>query len=158
MRTLLITLAFTILATVNSSGQSKALTFQEAEKQGIPFQHLDSLYKSAIHSDVKLAVFKTPDEQVKLQQAYVKLLQDLGNFLKANNFKWEKQTRGANRIYLKPDGRIDYFLFHFPGVQLTPEREKEFTQLLNQFIQDYKFAITAPEKFAQCSAVKYSDN
>jgi hypothetical protein len=157
MRAILLTLTFAAFYTANSFGQGKALTFQEAEKQGIPFHHLDSLYKSAIHSDENLAVFKTPDDQAKLQQAYVKLLKELGSFLKENNFKWETQTRGANRIYFKPDGRIDYFLFHFQDGQLTSKKEKEFTVLLNRFIQDYKFSITAPEKFAQCSAVKYSD-
>ncbi|HEY4651894.1 MAG TPA: hypothetical protein VIG72_10795 [Pontibacter sp.] len=138
-------------------GQGKALTFEEAAKQGIPFQHLDSLYKSAVHTDAAQAVFKTTEEQAKLQQAYQQLLQDLGAFLRANDFKWESQVRGANRIYLKPDGRIDYFLFHFPEGQLAPEKEKRFKQLLSRFIQEYRFAITAPEQFAQCSAVRYAD-
>ncbi|NEM98577.1 hypothetical protein [Pontibacter burrus] len=158
MKKLLLTITFAALTIVSVLGQSRALTFQEAEKQGIPFQKLDSLYKSAIHSDATLAVFKTPDQQTELQHAYVKLLQDLGTYLRDNNFKWETQVRGANRIYMQPDGRIDYFLFHFPEGQLTPEKEQQFTQLLNRFIRNYRFAITAPEKFAQCSAVRYSDN
>ncbi|WP_299702341.1 hypothetical protein [uncultured Pontibacter sp.] len=156
-KSFLLLLAFLTCAAVTSIGQGRALTFQEAENQGVPFQHLDSLYKSAVHTDEHLAVFKTTEEQKSLQVAYAKLLQDLGNFLRENGFKWEKQIRGANRIYFRPDGSIDYFLFHFPEGQLAPDKEKKFNRLLSLFIQDYKFELTAGEKFAQCSAVKYSD-
>jgi len=151
-------LAFFSLWVLNAFGQSKALTFQEAAKSGIAMQHLDNIYKSAVHEDVKLAVFKTHAEQENFKAAYMKLLQDLGSFLKANNFKWENQTRCFNRIYLNADGSIDYFLYNFPKNQITAKKEKEFTRLLNLFIRDYKFALTANEKFAQCSPVKYSDN
>ncbi len=157
MKFILLTLTL-VAITLSSIGQGRALTFQEAERQGIPFQRLDKMYKSAVHTDTTLAVFKTPDQQTELQQAYVKLLEDLGAFLRENDFKWDIQTRGANRIYMQPDGRIDYFLFHFPEGQLTPEKEEQFTQLLDLFIRNYRFAITAPEKFAQCSAVRYADN
>lgn len=154
---LLLLLAFITCATVTSFGQGRAMTFQEAENQGVPFQHLDSLYKSAVHEVEHLAVFKTAAEQKNLQLAYVRLLQDLGSFLRENGFKWEKQIRGANRIYFNPDGRIDYFLFHFPEGQLAPDKEMEFQRLLSLFIQGYKFEVSAGEKFAQCSAVRYSD-
>jgi len=155
---LILCLSFFTISVINAFGQDKALTFQEAEKRGISIQHLDSIYKSAIHDDVKLAVFKSAAEQEKLKAAYNRLLQDLGSFLKANNFRWENQTRCFNRIYLNADGNIDYFLINFPKDQITTEKEKEFSRLLNLFIRDYKFALTANEKFAQCSPVKYSDN
>jgi hypothetical protein len=157
MKTILITITIALLCSAGCLAQGKALTFDEAAQQGIPFQRLDSLYKSAVHDNASLAVFKTPDEQAKLMQAYTKLLQDLGAHLKANNFKWQNQPRGMNRIYLSPDGKIDYFLYHFPAGQVTLEKEWEFARLLNRFIQNYRFAITAPEKFAQCSPVRYSD-
>jgi len=120
-------------------------------------QHLDSLYKSAVHTDVKLAVFKTKEDQAKLIKAYTQLLQDLGKFLKDNHFKWEVLTRGFNRIYLNANGKIDYFLYNFAKDQLTSAKEKEFSRLLNLFVKDYQFALTAQEKFAQCSSVKYLD-
>ena len=134
------------------------MTFEEAEKQGIPFQHLDSLYKSAVHDNTAMAVFKSSEEQAQVMQAYAKLLQDLGNFLKAHNFSWEQQTRGFNRIYFKPDGSIDYFLFNFPPGQVAPEKATEFARLLNLFIQDYKLNVKAKEKFAQCNPVKYTNH
>jgi hypothetical protein len=102
-------------------------------------------------------VFKTTEQQANLQQAYVKLLQDLGAFLRENGFTWGNQVRGVNRIYLKADGSIDYFLYNFPEGQVAPEKEREFKRLLGLFIQNYRFAVAAPEKFAQCSAVRYSD-
>jgi hypothetical protein len=139
-------------------GQHQGLTFQDAEKQGISIKHLDSIYKSAVHSDASLAVFKTEPEQEALQQAYVKLLQDLGKFLSDNKFKWEKPTRCFNRIYFSATGTIDYFLFNFLGKSEDKPNElieKEFQRLLNLFISDYKFPLTAKIKFAQCSPTTY---
>jgi hypothetical protein len=137
--------------------RQKALTFQEAEKQGKSYAYLDSLYKSAVHSDTSQAVFKTPEAQQILQKAYGAFLQDLGKFLKANNFKWEKLTKCFNRIYINSDGTVDYFLYNFSKDQITEEKEREFERLLNIFLKDHKFPASAKEKFAQCSPVKYSD-
>jgi hypothetical protein len=155
-----INLIITILLTacLQTFGQHLGLSFQNAEKQGISIKHLDSIYTSAVHSDTSLAVFKTEKEQEALQQAYIKLLQDFGKFLSKNNFKWEKPTRCFNRIYFNSDGTIDYFLFNFLGkTEDKPAKniEKEFQRLLNVFISDYKFSLTAKTKFAQCSPTTY---
>ena len=142
----------------NSFGQHLGMTFQTAEKQGITIQHLDSIYKSALHADTSQAVFKTDSEQVNLQKAYIKLLQDFGKFLSYNNFKWDKPTKCFNRIYFNADGTIDYFLYNFLGKQedkLSEERQKEFNELLNQFIKEYRFTMTAKVKFSQCSPTTY---
>lgn len=139
-------------------GQHIGLTFQDAEKQGISIKHLDSLYRSAVHADTSLAVFKTEKEQEALQQAYGKLLQDFGKFLSENNFKWEKPTKCFNRIYFNSDGTIDYFLFNFLGKAEDKPSEyivKEFQRLLNAFIADYQFSVTSKSKFAQCSPTTY---
>ncbi len=143
---------------VPSFAQQLGLTFDEAEKQGIRISYLDSIYPSAVHNDTSLAVFKTESEQQKMYEAYVKLLQDFGNFLSENNFKWEKPTRCFNRIYFNNNGSINYFLFNFLGkedVQPTPDKQKEFKRLLNLFIKDYSIQITATTKFAQCSPTTY---
>lgn len=150
----------TVLLTISfqTFGQHLGLTFQNAEKQGISIKHLDSVYTSAVHTDTSLAVFKTESAQEAMQQAYIKLLQDFGKFLSENNFKWEKPTRCFNRIYFNADGTIDYFLFNFlgkPEDKPAENIEKEFQRLLNVFISDYKFSLTAKTKFAQCSPTTY---
>jgi len=150
----------TVLLTtcIQSFGQHLGLTFQDAEKQGISIKHLDNIYTSAVHSDTSLAIFKTETEQDVLLQAYIKLLQDFGQFLSNNNFKWEKPTRCFNRIYFSSNGTIDYFLFNFLGKiedKPTENIEKEFQRILNVFISDYKFPLTAKTKFAQCSPTTY---
>jgi hypothetical protein len=139
-------------------GQHIGLTFQDAEKQGISIKHLDSLYRSAVHADTSLAVFKTEKEQEALQQAYGKLLQDFGKFLSENNFKWEKPTKCFNRIYFNADGTIDYFLFNFLGKKEdkpSENIEQEFQRLLNAFISDYQFSLKGKSKFAQCSPTTF---
>ena len=130
-----------------------AMSIPEAKEKGITVEHLDSVYKSAIHSEPAKAVFKTDAEQQKLIDAYGNFLIGFGEFLSKNNFKWEDSTRGWNRIYMKPDGTVDYFLYSFKT--LPPAKEAEFNRLLNLYLKDHKFGITAPVKFAQCSPVTY---
>lgn len=139
-------------------GQQAGLTFQNAEKQGILIEELDRSYQSALHSDTSLAVFKTDAEQIAMQKAYHGLLQDLGKFLSQNNFDWKGPTKCFNRIYFNSDGTIDYFLFNFLGTNSpkpSADVEEEFEKLLNIFISDYKFKLTANTKFSQCSPVTY---
>lgn len=150
-----------LVACLHTFGQHFGLTFQDANKQGLTVQHLDSIYKSAVHVDTSQAVFKTEAEQNAMFESYVKLLQDFGKFLTANNFNWEKPTQCFNRIYFNSDGTIDYFLYNFTtkniNIEDQPSREKqtEFNRLLNLFIMDYKIALTAKTKFAQCSPATY---
>lgn len=153
----------TILSAVclQTFGQHLGLTFQDANKQGLTVQHLDSIYKNAVHVDTSQAVFKTEAEQNAMFESYVKLLQDFGKFLTANNFNWEKPTQCFNRIYFNSDGTIDYFLYKFTTKnvniedQLSGEKQTEFNRLLNLFIMDYKIALTAKTKFVQCSPATY---
>ena len=141
--------------------QSKVMTFEQAKLQGNPYEKLDTLYKSAVHSDVNLAVFKSEAEQEKLSAAYGKLLQDLGTFLRTHNFAWEKPQRCFNRIYINKNGTVDYFLYQFSANKEKPEesiseaKRAEFERLLNLFVKEYRFSATANENFAQCSPVIY---
>ncbi len=160
MKKIIIALA-SILLTQNLSAQHIALSIDDAEKKGITIEHLSIIYKMALDNDTSKAVFKTDAQQEAMLNAYTKLLQDFGKFLSAHNFKWTKPTRGWNRIYFSTDGSIDYFLYTFPTVnvkpedQLSEEKQAEFNRLLNLFINDYKFALTAKVKFAQCSPTVY---
>lgn len=131
----------------------KAMTFMQAKDEGLSIAHLDSIYASGIHADVKLSVFKSNQEQYI--SSYQKLLQDLGKHLKINNFKWTAPTKGFNRIYFDKNGAIDYFLYSFKPNQLTPDQEIKFAGLLQSFIKDYKFLLKADKNFAQCSPVTY---
>lgn len=148
-----------IASCVQLYAQQSAMSFQSAESQGISIEELDKTYMSAVHVDPTLAVFKSEEEQMKLQQAYYALLQDLGNFLAENDFQWEQPTRCFNRIYFNEDGTIDYFLFNFVGkAESAPSAavQDNFEALLNRFVQDYTFPLTADRKFAQCSPATFS--
>jgi hypothetical protein len=146
---------------ITVQAQQKAISFDDAVKFGMNIEEFDKNYKSALHEEASKAVFKTPEEQAKLQQAYVKLLQDFGSFLSQNKFQWKKKTRCFQRIYFSPDGTIDYFIYNFNLKNLNPadipskEKQTEFRRLLSLFIKDYVFAVTANEPFAQCSPTTY---
>jgi hypothetical protein len=149
---------FLLTHTFHVSAQSNVGNILQMEQQGISIKKLDSTYKSAIHSDTTMAVFKTEKEQVQLQDAYQKLLQALGNYLSAHSFYWEKPTRCYNRIYFNASGKIDYFIYNFLGkedVKPSQVQEAMFKTLVQQFIKDYVFSLKANEKFAQCSPTVY---
>ena len=132
----------------------KAMTFEQAKEQGIRITYLDSTYKSGIHADTALAVFKkNPEAYTK---TYERMLQEFGEYLKANNYEWLKPTKGFNRIYFNRTGKIDYFLYSFKPNQISVENEIKFGELLGQFIMTYQFPLRASVDFAQCSPVTYT--
>lgn len=141
-----------ILLVTSWSYSQKAFEHKNAANFGIRTTQLDSIYKSAVHSDSSLAVFQNIES---VSEAYGSLLQSFGDFLYKNNFVWQEKTTGFNRIYFDNDGSIDYFVYTLRGAQLTEEQVIRFNELLNQFIQDYRFPLTADGKFAQCSPVTY---
>lgn len=152
-------LFFIVCSYLLSNAQPKAIVISDAGKSGISISELDEIYLSAVHIDTSKAVFKSEAEQQQMFEAYMKLLQDFGRFLDSNDFVWEHQTKGFNRIYFNSDGTIDYFLYSFhyakPEEQLSRELQSEFNRLLNIFVQSYKIPMTAGRKFAQCSPTTY---
>jgi len=144
-------LVFLCLLFTSFFGYSQtAMSFEEAKQKGIS-PEVDKVYKGALGDD---GVFKTEEEQQKHIQAYQDFLKGLGVYLESHNFKWDAVTKGFNRIYMRPDGTIDYFLYAFKD--LSKDKEKKFRKLLGEYIKSHKFGITAPVKFAQCSPVTYS--
>lgn len=150
-----------LLISFYCQSQQKVISFDDAVKFGIDIKKFDEVYKSAVDNDTTKAVFKTVEDQEKLQNAYAKLLQDFSSFLAKNNFKWEKKTRCFQRIYFSPDGTIDYFIYNFNLKSVSQndipslEKQEEFRKLLSQFIKDYTFPIKANTQFAQCSPTSY---
>ena len=150
-------LIFFVLLSYFPCFAQKAMRFEVAAENQKSASHLDSIYKSAIHTNTDLATFKSEDQQKQLIEAYQNLLGKLAKYLQERNFKWGKTVRCFNRIYFDKNGTIDYFLYSFPKDEITAEQEKQFNQLLNSFILAQKIDIKANEKFAQCSPVQYTD-
>ena len=151
-----------LLSNLVSFGQHIAFMIKDADKVGISMYKLDSIYQSAVNIDTSKAVFKTDSDQEEMFNAYQKLLQDWGKFLRKNNFIWEIETKGFNRVYFNKDGTIDYFAYNFPTSNLqapvkgiSEDKVKEFDRLLNIFISSYKISMSAKVKFVQCSGTKY---
>lgn len=153
-----------VVFSTHLSAQDKAMTFNEAKTMGNPVEKLDKVYKGALHTETIPGVFKTEAEQEQLIAAYTKLLQDFATYLKENKFKWERPTRCFNRIYINKNGAIDYFIYNFsvnkdkPEENISEAKAAEFKRLLNAFVKDYRFSVTANEQFAQCSPVTYRDS
>jgi hypothetical protein len=131
----------------------KSMQLEDAEKNE-KFQKLDSLYKSGIHTDTTIAVFKNQEAYIA---AYQEFIFQLADFLAKNNFKWEKEVRCFNKVYFSKEGTVDYFLYNFKEGQLTDEQKATFANLLQRFIEDTKFGLQADVPFSQCSPVKYRD-
>jgi hypothetical protein len=151
-------LAFALLLCSFASFGQIGTTFDGAKKQGISLEKLDKEHPGGIWllpKSKSVSPALAPEEAYG--NAYYKMLQDLGTFLKKNDFKWEKPTHGFNRIYFNPDGSIAYFLYNFKADQISAEKEKQYNALLNTFIKDYRFTYPMKSKFAQCSKVTFQD-
>lgn len=131
-------------------------TINNAAQEGITIGRLDSIYESAIHIETAKAVFKTKKEQDSLVKSYTDFLQQLGKYLKDNNFKWGKPTRCWNRIYFRADGKVDYYLFDFK-TDISPEKVARYKELFRAFAATHRIKISARVKFAQCSPVTFKD-
>lgn len=139
-----------------TNAQKIATSFKDAiENKGLSIEKLDEAYQSALHDDSTKAAFKGQEKE--FYDAYISLLQDLSTHLKKNNFTWGNKTRCFNRIYINKEGGIDYFLFNFKSEEVSSEKQAEFRQHLESFIQTYKFPLSNKVNFAQCSPVSYSD-
>lgn len=135
------------LALTIPTAAQQAVNFDDARKSG-QFSRLEKEYPNA------LDVFKSEEDSNKLMESWETFFADLGKFLSEKGYKWQEQTRCFNRIYMSPDGTIDYFLYHFKT--LDPEKEKLFQQHLQEYIATHKFGISGSVKFAQCGNIVYS--
>lgn len=150
MKTLLFILLFA--SPVLLSHAQVAMTFDEAKEKGLDMSNLDDEYGSGIHSDKALAVFK---DEALYMTAYKEFYKALGRHLKENGFFWDKPAKAFNRIYFDKDGSIDYFIYNFPPEELSSDKITQFGELLQTFVRDHRFPLSAEEKFAQCGSVRY---
>jgi len=155
-KTILVFLVLLAGLSLGAQAQQVVASFRQAEGTPYAMQKLDAQYKSALHDDAAQAVFTGPDQQ-KMAGAYQQLLQELGKYLKQNGFAWGKPTRAFNRFYFRPDGTIDYYLFHIAPQEADERQQAEFQRLMAEFIKTHRIQISAPEKFSQCSPVVYKD-
>ena len=136
-------------------GQHLALSYDAAQKSGINWKSIDSIYKVIYFLGDTKAVFNNDLELRTFQNAYQKMMDDLGTFLKQNNFDWERPyIMMATQVYFNTDGTIDYFLYCYlknnpkTRLHLPKEKDKEFNRLLNLFIKDYSTNVRTNVKFA----------
>lgn len=95
---------------------------------------------------------------IKATLAYQNLVEDFGKYLTKNNFNWPFATSCFQKVYFREDGTIDYFLFNFlgePPYEVTADQEIKFKILLNKFISEYKYPISANMKYSQCGTIVY---
>lgn len=152
MKNLLIIFTLTSVILNYSFSQTKCFPWNEVRKSGITFNELDSIYTDAVNVDTSILIaFKGKEDE--FEQAWVKLLQDISDFLRKNNFKWHSPTQCFNVFYFDKDGTIDFYFYNIKDFKKT----EEFEKLMNEFIKDYKFSQTAEMKFKQCGPVIFQD-
>ncbi|HEY0976727.1 MAG TPA: hypothetical protein VGE21_04600 [Flavobacteriales bacterium] len=130
----------------------QVVSFAKADEAGLRTTALDSLYRSAVHTDTLQAVFQ--DQQAFID-AYTRMLQDLGDHLQRNGFEWPGPVRGFNRIYFAADGSVDHFLYSIRPGQISTEQEARFEEFLRGFVSGYHLPMKAEVPFAQCSPVTF---
>ncbi len=130
-----------------------AISINEAKKQGITFESLDSIYTSAISDGTKSCVFENSEEVLN---AWYKMISDVSSFLVKNKEMLNININTFQRVYFNKDGKIDYYLFNIRNLdELTEGEVQLFTDLLNEFVKDYQFPLSADKGFSQCGSAKF---
>lgn len=127
------------------------LSISEAATHNLSIVHLDSLYKSALHSDTTQAVFN--HQSNAFSKTYTQLVQQLGRFQNENGFNANGGLKFFHRLYFNPNGQLDYYLYQFKPNTISPEQEQRFKHNTELFFKSYTFPMQAPCPFAQCCKV-----
>lgn len=135
-----------------SFSQTRCFSWSERDKSGNNLNELDSIYTDADNIDTTL-ITAFRGREAELYDAMKQLLQDISTFLWKNNFKWEKQTSCRNYFFFNKDGTVDFYMYFIKDFNKIDEFEK----LMNEFIKDYKFPLTAEMKFKLCAPARFQD-
>mgnify|MGYP001049815414 CR=1 FL=1 len=130
-----------------------AISINKAKEQGITFDSLDSIYTRATSDGTKSYVFENSEE---VSNAWYKMISDVSSFLVKNKEILNLNISIFQRVYFNKDGKIDYYLFNIRNLdELTEEEVQLFTDLLNEFVKDYQFPLSADKGFSQCGNVNF---
>lgn len=150
---------FFLFITTNLFSQSKVFTFRTAAANGILYETLDSMYNETVYADVNLKPEKVESKKAK---SCLKFLNDLGMYLKLNDFDWGKPTRLFVKTYIGLNGKVDYFLYYFMTDKKTPDhhfdkdKQLEMEKLIESFVHDYKFQL-ADTRSVNAHSIVYLD-
>ena len=130
-----------------------ALSFDEAEKQGIRTKSLDSIYSDAMGNERGTPVFEDSDE---VSKAWYQLIQDISSFLLKREEMRQVNIKIFQRVYFNKDGKVDYYLYKITNLEeLTNEQVQQIADLLNEFVKDYQFSLSADKDFVQCGRADF---
>jgi hypothetical protein len=132
------------------SAQPRAWSF---EGYGPGRIQLEGLYAAAIGGDG--AVFADGEED--FIAAWQGFLQAIGQHLKDGGFVWGRPARCFLRVYFDACGMVDRLLYAFPEDAVTKEQAARFHALLNGFLAENAFPLSAMEPFRQCGPALFTD-
>jgi hypothetical protein len=132
----------------------KAMSFEEAETQGVTTKKLDSIYTNALDDGTGIYVFENEDEIMK---AWTEMLQDISSFLRKKEEMRKIDIHVFQRVYFNKDGKIDYYLYKIRNSeQISEEQILQINEFLNDFVENYQFSLSADRNFVQCGMAKFT--
>ncbi len=133
-----------------SYGQT-VFSFKEKSKDSL--DHIESKYISAIDTREGF-VCAFPKEEEEVLKHWTALHQNVQEYLKANKFEFQSDTRMFLRFYFSNQGNIEHIGYNLPAT-LTPEEVQKFLHHLTTFSQNYNFGMHADKAYVQCGTVTY---
>jgi hypothetical protein len=97
------------------SAQTRIFNLSDSTADRPSVAELDANFRSAVHSDSALTVFKSDTDRELLITAYQAFVNKMSKYLTDHGFKWEQPTRIFNRFYMRPDGTIEYYIYKVLG-------------------------------------------
>ena len=150
-------LIFVVSFLVCSLYGQKAMSFEEAAKQGITTKSLDSIYISAINVINDESGNYIYENEEEVMEAWYKMFEDISIFLWKTEEMKEVEIRIFQRVYFNKDGKIDYYLYKIQNHnEITEEQALQVANSLNEFVKEYQFSFSAIKDFVQCGVAKFA--
>ena len=90
------------------------------------------------------------DEINEVNNAWIDLNKNLGNYLIKQDFTWGMKIKVWHKFYFDKDGKLNKYFFNLLEDNIEKEKREQYKTLVKEFAVNYKLPITKDSPFAQC--------
>jgi len=153
----IVMLVGSISFSANAQNQTGVRTYDfNVEDQREQFQSLslDDDHPNLLNPEI------SADDIDQVRQSWGSLHQQIGSFLKENQFDWEVEGDDiaiVHKIYFTPEGQMRHYFFRVINEEVTLEKRQEYAQLLMEFSKKHVLDLDREEPYAQCGKTRYAN-
>lgn len=131
--------------------QEKGISSKEFIANESKSEELNRIYASSAYSESE-DIFG--DRKELFSATFTSMILDLNQYLHSEGFEWNQEVAYTFKFYIGENGKIDHLIYQFHnGIVIS--NEDQFGDLLNVWINYYRFPLKAPGPFRHYYASKF---